>query len=254
IAAKRQAMATLGKTDTPEARAALVQVASDAALRHSLRAAAVETLAAYGSPEAKVQVLALFDAGCADPKVRAEQIQALATCAAADATPRLTALLAPVAEGGIVSYTGRAAAINALVALKATETLPVVRQQVALSSHGESVSQAALRALAKWGTIDDVPAVKDRTRLGIMDRARPQALETLAAIGERLPEADRVQVEVFLLALLDDPEARTSNAAGEALAALKSQAALPRLQAMADHHADPAKRTRAQMWVKAIKG
>ncbi|MBL9140661.1 MAG: HEAT repeat domain-containing protein, partial [Phycisphaerae bacterium] len=92
IAAKRQAMATLGKTDTPEARAALVQVASDAALRHSLRAAAVETLAAYGSPEAKVQVLSLFDAGCADPKVRTEQIQALATCAAADATPRLTAL------------------------------------------------------------------------------------------------------------------------------------------------------------------
>ncbi|MBL9141508.1 MAG: hypothetical protein JNK53_06540 [Phycisphaerae bacterium] len=36
--------------------------------------------------------------------------------------------------------------------------------------------------------------------------------------------------------------------------ALKSQATLPRLQAMADHHADPAKRTRAQMWVKAIKG
>jgi aminopeptidase N len=253
VAARRQALASLAAVETPDARAALVAVARDGRAWHSLRVAAIEALAAWGSPEAGDAVRALFDEGCEDPRVRAAAIEALGRCGGAEATPRLVALLAPEGEGGIRSHKGRAAAIEALVALKAREALPVIRQQVARPSHEERVSLAALRAIGAWGGAEDLPAVEARAQLGILDRARPEAVATLAAIAPRLDGPGRERVEAFVLALLDDPERRTAGAAGSALAAMKSRAALPRLKAMAAHHADPAQRAQAARWVEAIE-
>lgn len=253
-AARRQAMGTLGKTETAEARQALERLAADAKARHTMRVAAIETLSQYRSPESQAAVLRLFDAGCADARVQAALVAALATCAKADAQPRMAKLLAPAGQGGTASYAVRAAALDGLVAIDAAEELALVRTQVAYPSHAERVSLAALKALQKWGQAEDVPAVKARAALGVLDRARPEAVETLAAIAPRLQPDARREVEVFVLALLDDPETRTANAAGQALATMKCKEALPRLRAMAEKHADPAQRSRAERWVKSIEG
>ncbi len=252
IAARRQAMALLAKIETAAARAALRAVAADAKARHTLRNAAIAALAAYGSTDAKRAVLELSDAGSPDPRVMAALTSALAKVDKADATPRLMKVLDPATA--TESYGVRVAAIDALVALDVRDALPLIRGQVGLPSQGENVSQAALRALAKWGEAQDVAAVMARAQLGIADRARPEALETLAAMAPRLSAEDRKRIEAFLIKMLDDPEGRTAGAAGAALAALKCKDALPQLQAIADHHRDPGRRTRAAGWVKAVKG
>lgn len=252
VAARRQALAALAVVETPAARAALLATARDGRAWHALRSAAIEALAEYKSPQAESAVLALFDEGCEDPRVRAAAISALAKCGREAAVQRLMPLLAPMAEGGIRSYKGRAAAIAALVDLKAAEALPSVRQQVAFPSHAETVSLAALRALAAWGGAEDLAAVEARAQLGILDRARPEAVATLAAIAPRLGPAERERVEAFVLTLLQDPERRTAGAAGSALASMKSSAALPRLKTMAEHDPDPAQRAQAAKWIEAI--
>ncbi len=253
IAAKRQALATLGLVETPAARDAMVKIAQDARARHTLRAAAVETLSEYRSPESKTAVLTLLNTAADDPRVTAAIVTALRTCTAGDAVPKLCALLEPAEKGGTASYVVRSAAIGSLIALDAKECLPLLRVQVSVPSHAEGVSQAALKALAKWGTAQDVPLVQSRTALGIADRARPEAVETLAAMCPRLDAATKAAVEQFVLALLEDSENRTANAAGDALAAMKCKDALPRLKAIAERDRDPARKTRAERWVKAIQ-
>jgi aminopeptidase N len=254
IAARRQAMVELGTSESAAAREALTNIANDRKARHTLRSAAVEVLADYKSPAAQQAVLALVESANDDPRVLADVTTALRSCKREDAVPKLKAFLAPVKDGGTEGYGVRSAAIASLLALDASDCLPLIRRQVAYPSGSASVSQAALRALEKWGDASDVELVKSRAALGIPDRARPQALDTLAAMAPRLDAATRAKVEEFCIALLEDPEGRTANGAGDALAAMKCKAALPRLKAMAERDGDPSKKSRAERWVAAIEG
>jgi HEAT repeat protein len=250
-AARRQALGAVARSGTPAALAALLAVAGDTGARHTIRKDAIEAIAGLGTPEARKAVAALASSAIADPRVREEAVGALAKADKADAVAACRAILAP-AEGAPPerSYAVRARAIDVLAAHESRDDLPLVRTQLGQPSHGESVSQAALRFVARFGDASDVPAVEGRAALGIADRARPAAVDALATLAKRLEGDDRARVEAFLLALVDDPEERTAMSAGAALAELKSKAALARLRAMAEHDRDPARRRRAEGWVK----
>jgi aminopeptidase N len=254
-AARRQALAQAAKAGTPTALGALERVAGDASARHTLRIDAIEALAAVGSPESKRAVLALAKGPIDDPRVRAASVRALAKCDGSDAVPVLRSVIA--AGGGAPrerSYAVRAAAVEALADLGAKDALPDVRPLVAEPSHGESVSQAALRFVAKFGDASDLPAAQARCALGIADRARPTAVDAVAELAKRADGDARTGAEAFLVRMVEDPEERTAMSAGAALAQLKCRAALDRLRAMAERDRDPARRRRAQAWVKEIEG
>jgi len=254
-AARRQALAQAAKAGTPAVLGMLARVAGDASARHTMRIDAVEALAALGTPESKRAVLALAKGAIEDPRVRAASVRALAKCDAADAVPVLRSV---IAAGGAAarerSYAVRAAAVEALEDLGAKEALADVRPMVAEASHGESVSQAALRFVARFGDASDLPAAQARCTLGIADRARPTAVDAVAELAKRADGEVRAAAEAFLVKLVEDPEERTAMSAGAALAQLRCRAALGRLRAMADRDRDPARRRRAQAWVKEIEG
>ena len=254
-AARRQALAQAAKAGTPAALGTLVRVAGDASARHTLRIDAIEALAAVGSPESKRAVLALAKGTIDDPRVRSASVRALAKCDASDAVP---VLRSAIAAGGSAprerSDAVRTAAVEALADLGAKDALPDVRPLVAAPSHGESVSQAALRFVAKFGDASDLPAAKARCALGIADRARPTAVDAVAELAKRADGEVRAAAEAFLVRMVEDPEERTAMSAGAALAQLKCRAALDRLRAMAERDRDPARRRRAQAWVKEIEG
>lgn len=255
IAARRQALAELGKVETPAARAALLEIARDNQARYTLRTDAVRALGKYGSPEAKAAVVALAKERIADPRVRDAIVSRLADCPREEAVPLLVATLAPRADGaGEQSYAVRSSAIDALSELGDKECIALVRAQVEVPSHGDAISQSALAYLGKFGDASDIERIQARAALGIADRTRPAALGALAKLAPRLKPEERAKVEEFLLVLVDDPESRVASSAGGALAELKCKAALDRLRAIADHDKSPQRRTRAQEWVKRIAG
>ncbi len=254
-AARRQALAQLAKSQTPAAMSALSAVARDAKARHTARIDAVEAIADFRSPESSREILAMAGEGIADPRVRAAIVRALGAVADRDAAVAAAAAILEPGAGRAAerSYLVRAAAIDLLSRLDAKDRLALVRGLVAVPSHGESIAGAAMRFLAKHGDASDLPALQARASLGWPDRSRPEAMDAVAEIAKRMKGDERAAVEAFLLRLVDDPEERPAMAAAGALVDLKCKAALPRLRAMAEHDRDPARRRRAEAWVKAIE-
>jgi len=256
-AARRQALAQAARVGSPAVLELLGRIAADASARHTMRIDAVDALAELGTPEAKRAVLALSRGAIEDPRVRAAAVRALAKVDAADAVPLLRAVIAAAPGGAPTaerSYAVRAAAVEALADLDAKEALEDVRPLVTEASHAEAVSQAALRFVAKFGDATDLDAVRSRCALGIADRARGTAIRAVGDLAGRAPADAKASSEAFLLALVDDPEEGAAMAAAGALAEMKSSSALPRLRAMAEHDRDPARRRRAEDWVKRITG
>jgi aminopeptidase N len=256
-AARRQALAQAARVGSPAVLELLARIAGDAAARHTIRIDAVEALADLGTPEAKDATVAVVRGGIADPRVRAAAVRALAKVDATDAVPLLRAAIASGGDGAAGrerSYAVRAAAIEALAELGAKEALPDVRPMVCEASHGEVVSQQALRFVAKFGDASDLAAAQARCALGIADRARGTAIRAVSELAGRAPPDVKAEAEAFLLALVDDPEEGAAMAAAGALAEMKASSALPRLRAMAEHDRDPARRRRAEDWVKRLTG
>ena len=252
-AARRQALAALGKAESPDARTALLEAARNDALRHTLRIDAVNALAGFGSKDAQDAVLALARSPIADVRVRAAVVGALAKVPAAEAVPFCRNLLAPAGGAAAeASYAVRVQAIEALTAHSAKDAIDAVRAQVAVPSHNEQVSTAALEFLGKFGDASDAERIESRTALGLPDRARPRAVDALQQLAPRLTAEERAKVEQFLLGLLNDPEERSAMAAGGALAELKCKEAKERFQAIADHHRDPSWRRKAEEWLKKM--
>jgi hypothetical protein len=79
-------------------------------------------------------------------------------------------------------------------------------------------------------------------------------VDAVAELAKRADGEARAAAEAFLVRMVEDPEERTAMSAGAALAQLKCRAALDRLRAMAERDRDPARRRRAQAWVKEIEG
>jgi aminopeptidase N len=256
-AARRQALEQLAKAPSPAAMSAMIDAALDSKARHTMRIDAVEAIADIRTPEAERAVLRLAGEGIADPRVRAAVMRALGSVgknAQPAAVAAAVAALEPAAgRPAERSYQVRAAAIGVLSKFEAKDRIALVRSLVAEPSHAEAVSTAAMRFLSKYGDASDLPALQARASLGWPDRSRPDAMDAIAEIAKRMKGDEREAVEAFLLRLVDDPEERPAMAAAGALADLKCKAALPRLRAMAEHDRDPARRRRAEGWVKAIE-
>jgi aminopeptidase N len=254
LAAKLQAIEVLGQAETPDARQALLEVARDDRARASMRTAAVGAIAAWGSADSKAAILALARSPIADPRVRASVTSALSGCPKEDAVALAKAILVPANGGpGETSYAVRAAAIEVLNAHDAKDCLDIVRAQVTVPSHADAIANAALRFLAKHGDASDIERIEARAALGVMDRSRPGAIDALGTLAGRLEKDPKAKVVDFLVALMDDPEERTANAACGTLADLKAKPALKRLKAIAEHDRDPARRMRAEAWVKKVE-
>ena len=252
-AAKRQALAALGKVETPDVRMALLETVRNDSLRHTLRIDAVNALAGFGSKDAQDAVLALARSPMADVRVRAAVVGALAKVPAAEAVPFCRNLLLPPNGGaGEQSYAVRSEALEVLTAHSAKDAIDVVRAHVAVPSHNEQISSSALEFLGKFGDASDVERIQARAALGIPDRVRPRAVDALQELAPRLTAEERAKVEKFLLGMLDDPEERSAMAAGSALADLKCKDAKDRFKAISEHHRDPSWRKRAGEWLKKM--
>ena len=257
MAAKLQAVEVLAKTETPDARTALLEVARDDRARAGLRNAAVGAIAAWGSPDSKAAIVALANSRIDEPRVRAAVMGALGTCGKEDAVAiARNALVPPNGGAGEASYAVRASAIDVLMQHEAKEkdVVNLVRAQLAVPSHADAIANAALRYLAKYGDASDIERIEARAALGITDRSRPQAVDALGTLAGRLEKEPKAKVVEFLVGLMDDPEERTANTACATLADLKAESALPRLRAIAEHDRDPARRERAAGWVKKAVG
>jgi HEAT repeat protein len=255
LAARRQALKSLGRTETPAARTAVLEAARDDRLRHTIRADAVRVLSGWKSPEAQAGILALARSPVSDPRVRTAIVAALASCPKDEATALARMVLAPPAGAAPVrSYTVRAEAIDVLRAHESHADIDLVRAQLSVPSHADSIRRAAVGYLGKFGDASDLSRVQALAALGVPDRLRPAAMDAMAAIGARVGAEERAEAIRFLVAALDDPEEGPARAAGSALAEMKAKDGLERMRAMAAHDRDPARRRRAQEWVKRIAG
>ncbi|MBM4112602.1 MAG: hypothetical protein FJ253_04390 [Phycisphaerae bacterium] len=248
-AARRGAIEALAKRNEPAVIDALATIAGAQGVARSSRREAIEALAGFGSPEALAKLLELFDRGESDPRVRAALVATLEKQPKDDAAQRLEKVALDDR-----SYQCRAAAARGLGAIKAADKADALVALAQVPSHQERVRVAAIEALV---AIEDARALEPALALaarGNFDRARPDAIRALGSIVSKPDSAERSRVVEKLVEMLDDPERRSRDAAGEALASLKATEALPRIEAIAASDRDPGRRERAERWLKSIRG
>ncbi len=270
-ASRRQAMRTLASRDEAASRDALGAILMDARVRHTQRIEAAAALGGMGSPEAKAIVkaaaLAAFAADGSpretDPRVRRAIIEAWSASQPCDeAMPWLVAVAR--SDPG---YSTRGAALSGLAQLakrddacrKAVTDEPAVAEAVSAMlgapSPNERLRLAAIDAAADLKMTALRDSVGSLAQLGHFDRMRPRAIAAWAKLAPPESEADARQALVTqLIAMLDDPERSSADAAGQALAGMKATAALPRIDQIASSDRDPRRRERAERWAKAIRG
>jgi aminopeptidase N len=244
IAARRAAIGGLAEFDTPETIRLLAALIDDASLRHTVRSSAVSTLAKYGSEQARDALLAAIAGGIDNARVRAGAVGKLDGYDA----EQVTDLLAEIA-GGDASYATRVAAIKVLAELEATEHADLIVELVGFPSQHEQVRNAALAALAKLDDPRGLDLGIQYAAFGYMDRARPKAI---AAVG-KLAEHDTDRAVPFLIALLDDPEPRSVQAAGKALADIGDERAIDPIKAMSESDKSERRREMAEKWLKKLE-
>lgn len=248
-AARRGAIEALASRNEPAVIEALAEIATNPGTVRSSRRAAIEALTAFGTPEALSHLLAHFDSGERDPRVRVALVEALRAQPRDDAAERLERVALHDR-----SYQCRAAAARGLAAIKATDRAAVLLALTEVPSHQERVRVAAIEALASLGDLRGLEPALRLARRGNFDRARPDAIRALAALAAKAEPEDRSRVIQLLVETLDDPERRSHDAAGDALASLKATEAAERLQWIAANDRDPGRRERADRWLRAIRG
>ncbi|MBX3356013.1 MAG: HEAT repeat domain-containing protein [Phycisphaeraceae bacterium] len=248
-AARRFAIDALASRSEPASLDMLMDVATAVGAPRTSRRRAIEALADFGTPEALAKLIDLFDRGEADPRVRLALVRALQKQPKDDAAERLEKVALHDR-----SYQCRAAAASILGSIKASDRAEVLLTLTKQPSHQERIRGAAIEALV---AIEDLRAIEPALALaarGNFDRARPDAIRALAKLGGMAESADRDRIIQALLPMLDDPERRSRDAAGEALATLRATEATDRLQAIASSDRDPGRRERAERWLRAIRG
>jgi aminopeptidase N len=244
IASRLAAIEALAVTDAPETIALMSDFARDGSARISLRNEAVEALAAYGSSEAREGLLAIAKEDIAEARVRRTVVESLRKLPKESAVELLAAYAARDA-----SYAVRAAAIEGLVHFEAKEHANLVADLVGFPSQHDDVRQAALGALAEFDDSRGLDLGMTYAAYGHMDRSRPAAID---AVG-KLAKHDHDRAVMFLLSLLDDPEARAVRAAARALADIGDERALTPLTAMANTHRSERMREHAADCLKTLE-
>jgi len=248
-AARRGAIEAISSRNEPAVIEALAQIARDPASWRSSRRRAIEALAGFATPEALAHLLAIFDAGEKDPRVRVALVSALEKQPRDDAAERLERIALHDR-----SYQCRAAAARGLAAIKAEDRAETLLALTAVPSHQERVRVAAIEALASMQDARGLEPALALAQRGNFDRARPDAIRVLAKLAPKAPDEARARVIESLVGMLDDPERRSRDAAGDALASLKATEATEKLQWIAANARDPGRRERADRWLKAISG
>ena len=244
IAARHAALAGLAENDSSETIELLSAIIRDESQRHTLRNAAVDSLAKYGSEPAKAELLAIATDGVTEAKVRSSIVDKLTDLD----MDNVVELLADIASND-PSYATRVAAIGALAHHESAEHGELIAELVDFPSQHDQVRQAALRALAKLDDARGLELGMKYAGFGNMDRARPTAIETIG----KLAEHDQDTAVEYLLQLLHDPERRAVRAAAAALADIGDERAIAPIQAMADSHPNPQLRESAEGWLKQLQ-
>lgn len=276
-ATRRQAVRALRATESPEVREALAQVVRDQKARWTLRNEAVEALAAWASPESRAMTRALFDefvtptlgksaqeaAKLCHPQLRATLTESIAVAPLDLALPRLQSVLdqdagygpriaaaAGCARLGGVDFPDQRAVITQSAEIRAG-----LGKMLQVSTPNERMRSAALDAIRALKLVEFAQQAKELAAIGHVERFRPTAIATFADLAP--PDSDamgRAQVATHLIALLDDPEPRAKEAAGNALASMRATEALIRIDAIAKSDRDESTRDRAAGWAKKIRG
>ncbi|MHC5114903.1 MAG: M1 family aminopeptidase [Planctomycetota bacterium] len=244
LPARHRAIDALGESDTPDRRAILSRIVRDETLHHSIRNAAVAALRGFGSDEAKAEMVAILDGEVAEAKVRVNVVAALADHDADAVAERL----AEIASGDI-SYKTRVAAINGLAKLEAKDHADTIAELVHYPSQHDDVRSAALNTLADFDDPRGLDLALQYAAFGYMDRARARAIPVIG----KLADHDKDRAVEALLGYLDDPCRRPARAAGDALSRLDDERAIAPLEAMAETHADPDRRERAEGWLERVR-
>ena len=125
-----------------------------------------------------------------------------------------------------------AAAYTGLGATKASGSFALLAQALQTPSFGDVIARGAVKGLAAGGDLRAIPLIESHARYGIMDVARPDAIDALGVIGQKRPEL----VLAFLEKLArDDQFFRARRAAVQALGGLGSARALPTLRYVQAH-------------------
>lgn len=243
IAARHEAVQALGRKESSDHRSFLAALIRDESERYSLRRTAVDSLIGYGTPEAQTALLAILDDGIAEARVRSHVVGKLRRIDREDAVSRLETIAA-----GDESYAARVAAIEGLAHHKAKEHADVIVKLVEFESQHDQVRNAALRALAELDDPRGLDLGKRYAQYGYMDRSRPVAIEVIGTLAKH----DRDDAVSYLLPLLHDPERRTVQATGRALAKIGDNRAIEPIRAMAETHRNPAYRRNAEQWLAQL--
>ena len=229
IAARLEAIEAIGRVDSPEVIELLESIIVDESQRHTIRATAIDALAELASQQARDRLRALAQTRVGEAKVRDDLVRALRGFD----RENVTELLADYARHD-ASYEVRVEAINALAALKADDQADLIVEMVHVPSQHDQIRQAALRALA---TLDDprgFELARQYSAYGQMDRSRAAAVECIGRLGRH----DRDDAVDYLIALLDDPEWRTAQAAARALTDLGDERGVAPLERLSQSHPD----------------
>ena len=276
-ATRRQAVRALKSSESAEVREALAQVVRDQNARWTLRIEAAEALAAWASPESRALTRALFDelvtptlgksaqdaAKLCHPQLRATLTESIAVAPIEQALPRLQSVLqqdagyAPriAAAAGCARMGGVDFPEQRTVMTQSAEIRSGIGKMLQVSTPNERVRSAALDAIKALNLVEFNQQVKELAAIGHVERFRPTAIATFADLAPPASDAiGRAQVATHLIALLDDPEPRAKEAAGNALASMRATEALIRIDSIAKSDRDESTRERAAGWAKKIRG
>ncbi len=275
-ASRRQAVRALKATELPEVRDAFAQVVRDPKARETLRVEAAEALAAWASPESHAMTRALFDelvvptlgksakdaAKMCHPDLRATLTDAIAVAPLDEALARLQSVLEKdhgygpriAAAKGVARLGGVDFPEQRVVITKSPEIHAGLEKMLAVSTPNERVRSGALSAIRSLHLVEFRDRVAEIAAIGHVERLRPAAIETLAELAPPVSESvGRAQTVSQLAALLDDPESRAREAAGDALATMRATDALIRIDSIAKSDPDSKFRDRAAGWAKKIR-
>jgi len=275
-ASRRQAIRALRANESPEVRDALAAVVRDPKARWTLRVEAVEALAAWGSPQSRALTRELFDelvavtlgksaveaAAVCHPQLRATLTDAVGVAPFEQALPRLQSVLAhdagyaprisalaAVARMGGVDFPQQREAI-----LQSAEIRAGIDKMLAITTPNERVRSGALDAIGSLNHVEFRDRVSELAALGHHDRLRPSAIASLASLAPPPSDAvGRARTVRSLIELLDDPEPRARDAAGDALVSMQAREALRRMDAIAQADRNPRVRESAAEWAKKIR-
>ncbi len=244
IASRHEAIAVLADHDQAIVVDLLAKITADESVRHTLRRSAVRALVRMASGEARARYLAILRDGVADPRVRADMVEGLRGFEPGEVKP----LLAETARSD-PSYATRVAAIEVLAGFKAKDQADAFVELVEYPSHADQVRNAAIAALAALDDARGLAPAMAYSVAGYSDRSRAQ---TIHALG-KLAHHDADTAVPFLIALLDDPERRAVNSAGDALAEIGDKRATGTIRAISQSSPDPRLRARAEGWLKKLE-